>query len=75
MIRYANRGGDSGVDAYRLGSDSICVRFTTGATYSYTYASAGSGNIEEMKRLAQQGEGLNSFINRRVRFKYAGKGC
>lgn len=39
----------------------------------YTYTSAGSHNIEEMKELATRGEGLNSFINRHVRKKYASK--
>lgn len=75
MERYANRGGDSGVAAYRIGPDSICIQFTTGATYLYTYVSAGANNIETMKDLARQGHGLNSFTNRVVRTKYARKGC
>ena len=64
MISYKNTGGDSGVAAYECGSDYIRVRFSTGKVYLYTYQSAGSSNIEQMKRLAQSGSGLNSFIKR-----------
>lgn len=73
MERYRNRGGDSGIVAYEIGPDSITVMFSDGAVYLYTYQSAGSANIERMKRLAIAGEGLNSFINRRVRKRYARK--
>ena len=73
MERYRNRGGDSGIVAYELGSDSITVKFSDGSVYLYTNQSAGSANIERMKQLAVSGEGLNSFINRRVRKGYARK--
>lgn len=70
MKKYANLNGSSGVDAYEYGSDYIRVQFTTGAVYTYSYASAGSENIETMKVLADSGRGLNSFINKYVKFKY-----
>lgn len=35
-----------------------------------SYESAGRENVEEMKRLAAQGYGLNSFINRRIKYLY-----
>lgn len=70
MERYNDFGGDSGVDAYELGDDFIRVKFDDGSIYRYTYNSAGSGHIEEMKKLAQAGEGLNSYINRKVRKLY-----
>ena len=73
MQRYGNLGGDSGVAAFEIGDDSIKVQFSTGAVYLYTYQSAGSHNIEEMKRLALAGKGLNSFINRQVRKAYAAR--
>ncbi len=73
MEHYRNRGGDSGVVAYEIGSDSITVMFSDESIYLYTYQSAGRANIEHMKRLAIDGEGLNSFINRRVRKDYARK--
>lgn len=73
MERYRNLGGDSSVVAYEIGHDFIRVRFSDGAIYLYTYASAGSQNIEHMKQLARQGQGLNSFIIRNVRKAYARK--
>lgn len=73
MERYRDIDGDSGVNAYEIGSDFIRVKFSTGAIYLYTYASAGQINIDQMKILAQRGEGLNAFINTTVRKLYAQK--
>ena len=71
MERYENLGGDSGVAAFEHGPNYIRVRFLDGAQYLYTDTSAGPGNIEQMKRLAVFGQGLNTFINRVTRKKYA----
>jgi hypothetical protein len=73
VIRYRNLGGDSGVIAYELGEDFIIVRFRKGGTYKYTYSSAGSNNIERMKGFAISGKGLNTFIDKHVKKKYASK--
>lgn len=73
MERYANLGGDSGVVGYEIGNDFIRVQFSDGSIYVYTYASAGASNIEQMKKLARNGQGLNAFINRNVRKAYARK--
>jgi len=73
METYKNLGGDSGVSSFEIGSDYIEVEFDDGAIYLYTYESAGEYNIEEMKKIANSGEGLNSFINKYVRKKYASK--
>lgn len=73
MERYRNIDGDSGVSAYEIGVDFIRVQFSTGATYLYTYSSAVSENIEQMKILARKGDGLNSFISTTVRKLYARK--
>lgn len=74
MEKYQNLGGDSGVIFYEINDESIKVWFNDGKWYFYTYTSAGSSNIEEMKRLAQQGQGLNAYINQYVRDKYESKG-
>jgi len=65
MQNYANLSGQSSVLAYLLGSDNIIVQFKAGqwTFYNYTYASAGLYNIEQMKVLAVQGLGLNSYIS------------
>jgi hypothetical protein len=73
MERYRNLGGNSSVAGYESGPDFIRVQFSDGAIYLYTYASAGSSNIEHMKQLASNGQGLNSFISTTVRKAYARK--
>lgn len=73
MERYLNRGGDSSVAAYEIGTDFIRVQFSDGGRYLYNYASAGSHNTEQMKSLARRGEGLNAFINTNVKHLYAVK--
>ena len=71
MQRYANLGGGSNVVGYEIGADWIKVQFGDGSIYPYTYQSAGASNIELMKQLAAAGQGLNSFIMRAVRYRYA----
>lgn len=73
MERYANRGGDSGVVAYKIGVGYIVVQFRDNSVYTYTSASAGAHNIASMHRHARGGHGLNAFINTHVRNKYASK--
>jgi hypothetical protein len=73
MERYQNLGGDSGVVSFEIGDTSITVQFRDGATYLYTYDSTGRDDIEHMKRLARAGTGLNSFISRVVRKRFASK--
>ena len=72
MQSYGNLSGDSGVLAYEIGRDYIRVQFRNG-TYLYDYGSTGQQNIEEMKILATRGRGLNTFIDKYVRKKYASK--
>ena len=69
MTKYEDKGGDSGILAYEISDSKISVKFSNGSVYHYSYDSAGQSNVEQMKKLAQQGEGLNSFINTHVRFK------
>lgn len=46
----------------------ITVKFTnTSKTYSCSYVRAGESNVEEMKDLAINGSGLNTFINKYAR--------
>jgi hypothetical protein len=73
MERYRNLSGDSGVLAFEVGDAAIAVQFRSGVIYDYTYASAGHGNIEQMKRLARAGQGLGTFISQNVHNAYACK--
>lgn len=71
MERYRNAGGDSGVSAYEIGTDYIKVKFSgTSRTYTYNYRKAGSTHVEQMKQLARNGSGLNSYINRYAKHLY-----
>ena len=73
MTPYANLGGNSGVEAYRIGARQVTVQFDGGAQYVYTYASAGQEHVERMKLLAQAGRGLATYISQHVGSDYAAK--
>ncbi|HEY4289191.1 MAG TPA: hypothetical protein VGN00_18950 [Puia sp.] len=71
MQLYLNINGDSGVHSFEIGFDYILVRFSnTQRIYSYSYAKAGARHVEELKRLALNGSGLNSYINKYTKFLY-----
>ena len=70
MERYKNLSNDSSVREYAIGVDYIDIKFTTGPIYRYSYSSAGRDNVEQMKKLAKLGDGLGSFIQLNVRYKY-----
>ena len=75
MSTYKNLSGNSGVVAYEIRQEAIVVVFNDGhcRNYQYDYASAGRLNVEEMKRLAVLGQGLNTFIMNNVRKRYSSK--
>jgi hypothetical protein len=73
MQPYANRGGNSGIQSYELKPTSITVGFQDGSQYLYDYSTTGQDNVEQMKRLATSGQGLNEFINRQIGRSYARK--
>jgi hypothetical protein len=71
MKRYANLSGDSGVLAYAFTTTSILVRFRgSPRVYEYSDASAGAANVARMKRLAEAGRGLSTFISQHVADRY-----
>jgi hypothetical protein len=72
-VKYKNLGGDSGVDTHTIEEESIEVTFKKGGTYLYTFQATGRQNVEQMKRLAHSGQGLNAFIKTHVKHKYAKK--
>lgn len=61
--RYANRQGNSGVDAFEVVADGIRVRFRSGDIYTYTAASAGKMVVTRMAQLAREGKGLSTYIS------------
>lgn len=73
MKPYKNLSGNSGVAAYEIGEDYIKVKFRDGDVYLYNYSVTGKFNVERMKKLAEEGKGLSTFISRYVRKNYAEK--
>ena len=73
MERYRNLGGNSGVYAFEIDSNSINVQFRDGSLYKYSYMSPGAQAVERMKGLALAGRGLNSYISTSIKKRYAAK--
>ncbi len=61
---------NSGIQSFEIMDDGIRVQFKRGGTYVYTVASAGAVHIQEMTRLAELGDGLNTYINKYVKRGY-----
>ena len=75
MQPYANNSGQSNVVAYYIGDDFIVVQFPHNSFYKYTYSSAGQAAIESMKRFAESGSGLGTYISTKAtQPDYASKG-
>lgn len=68
--KYKDIDGDSGVLFYEILPDAIRVYFRANSYYTYSYRKAGKFHVEKMKILARSGNGLNSYIQRNVKFKY-----
>ncbi|MGA7826966.1 MAG: hypothetical protein WCA04_04875 [Geobacteraceae bacterium] len=64
MTLYANRSRKSPIMEYEFADDSITIKFIDGSMYRYTYDSAGNANVEQMKKYALIGHGLNGFLTR-----------
>ena len=73
MEKYLNKSRDSCVIGYEIGEDYIDIIFNNRLAYRYSYFSAGKENVEKMKLLAKNGDGLNSFINQYCKFGYLKK--
>lgn len=73
MKIYKNVSGKSTVARYELAKDFVTVRFTNQSVYRYSNQSAGSGNVSQMKVLAEAGKGLGTFIEANVKEKFARK--
>ena len=71
MKRYRDVSGDSGVAFYDYGDVWIDVVFkSSNVIYRYTNASAGARRIRDMKRLADAGNGLSTYISQHIRENY-----
>ena len=73
MQRYANRGGNSGVAGFEITADSITVQFKDGMNYVYDSRRPGAATVAHLKKLAQSGHGLNSYISSVVKSDFSRK--
>lgn len=75
MEPYQNLSRNSNIVSYQIFEDSIHVVFKSGCyrNYLYTYVKPGRYVVEQMKNLAVQGIGLNSYISSVVKTNYARK--
>lgn len=75
MTPYLNLSGQSNVIAYEITQDGIHLVFKSGAQRNYLYNSVRPGQavVNNMKQLAQQGRGLNSYISLVVKRNFARK--
>jgi hypothetical protein len=73
MKRYENRSGCGGITGYKPLSDGIILEFNYDDEYLYEYSKPGKEHVERMKILAEQGEGLTTYVNQHVRGNYKKK--
>ena len=72
MKAYGDYNGNSGIIGYEIGYDEfdgdyMAIQYASGGVYHYLERNVGVANFREMKRRAEMGSGLNSFINNEVR--------
>ncbi|MBL0911691.1 MAG: hypothetical protein IBJ09_04905 [Bacteroidia bacterium] len=72
MERYRN-SDYSGVRRYEIGDAYIKIWFHDAGPYVYSYRKPGRLHVEKMKKLAQAGQGLATYINKYVRGNYEAK--
>lgn len=73
MQAYKNTSGKGGIKAYEIGEDCITIAFNDGGVYLYDYTAPGKQHVAHMKKLADKGSGLTTYINQHVRERYAKK--
>lgn len=69
---YKNISGVSGVHFFAVGPSFIRVWFKGGG-YEYDHVKPGAHHVAAMKRLAEEGRGLATYINQHVRTNFARK--
>jgi hypothetical protein len=60
--KYKNLGRDSGINKFRINQDSIDIEFSSGKRLKYPVSLIGSAHFIALVKLANQGEGLLSYI-------------
>jgi hypothetical protein len=63
MKPYRDTDNDSNIEAYEYGEDWITIRFKDDSEYEYEGSRITHYKLNQMKVLADRGDGLNAFIN------------
>lgn len=63
MKTYKDYDNDSNIEAYDYGEDWITIRFKDATEYEYEGEHVSFYVLNQMKALADAGEGLNAFVN------------
>ncbi len=64
MKNYRDSDNNSNISGYEYGEDWIRVYFKDDSEYEYTGSGVSQYTINQMKALADAGDGLNSFISK-----------
>ncbi len=67
MKPYRNAG--SGITGYEYSDRWIHIRFASAAVHAYTKGRIGAKHLAALKKLADAGDGLNTYINKNPRVK------
>lgn len=70
MTTYKNLSGNSGVTAYKIHEEGIYVQFQKEVIYYYSYSAPGKDHVENMKKLAENGKGLATYISQNIRSNF-----
>ena len=67
MVKYLNKGGNSEVESYELGDDYVKVKFKNSRYVKiYQYSRNNYGHVDQLKKHAIEGWGLQTYIDRFV---------
>ena len=70
MEKYKNYSGHSGVTHYEITPHAIRVKFKNSLSiYTYSDSKIAKYHIDRMKKLAQEGQGLSTYINQHSEIK------
>ncbi len=70
MKPYKDSDNDSNIEAYEYGDNWITIRFKDDSEYDYSDEVVSHYVLNQMKLLADEGDGLNTFINKnKTRYK------
>jgi hypothetical protein len=71
VIPYKNSSKKSGVVAYEAGKTFIRIKFKDAPfIYTYNYIKPGKTHVLQMRKLADEGNGLSTYISQNVRDNY-----